>query len=143
MSNSSVAERMVELVVQSSIQSVGEVLDFVAERGAQMGLSERQVFEVQLAVDEAVTNVITHAYEGLDGELKVRCRCQPGAFVIEVLDRGKPFDPTRLPSPDLSRSLKHRQVGGLGVHLIRKVMDDVVYRYDPSVGNILRMVKRL
>lgn len=132
-----------EITVPSELASVGMALDFIAERGKVLGLTERQIFEVQLAVDEAVTNVITYAYEGLRGELKIRCWCQSTALAVEILDKGKPFDPTRLSAPDLSSSLKRRPIGGLGVHLIRKVMDEVVYRYDPSVGNILRMVKRL
>lgn len=136
-------EKSAEYVVPSQLDSVTRILDFISQHGVEVGLTKRQLFEIQLAVDEAVTNVVEHAYEGLDGELKVRCLCRPGVFVVEIHDRGRQFDPTKLPAPDVTSGIKERQIGGLGVHFIRQVMDEVNYRYDPSIGNILRLVKRL
>jgi len=136
-------DQVVEHVVPGKLDSISRILDLIAERGSAAGLSKKHIFEIQLAVDEAMTNVVEHAYEGVDGELKISFLYRPGYLVVELIDWGKQFDPTRLPTPDITSGIKNRQIGGLGVHFIRKVMDEVTYRYDPAVGNILRMVKHL
>lgn len=137
------AGKQYEFVIASRMENVAKMLDFVAERSSQFGLNPQKIFQLQLGLDEAITNVIEHAYEGLEDELTIRCHCQQDAVVVEIQDRGKPFDPTQAPPPDISSDLQERPIGGLGVHFMRKMMDEITYRYDPALGNILRMVKRL
>ncbi|WP_321504437.1 ATP-binding protein [uncultured Methanoregula sp.] len=102
---------------------------------------EEEILDTQLAVEEAITNVIVHGYEGRDGEIVIRCRATKGIVEIEIEDMAIPFDPLTLPEPDLTGSVDDRQIGGLGIFLIRRVMDEIVYRYENN-KNILVLVKR-
>lgn len=101
---------------------------------------EQTTYDVQLAVNEAVANVIEHAYAGrLDGVVEVLFHLHPDRLVVDVVDWGKSFDFTATPEPNLSQP----QEGGYGIFLMQRLMDEVIYRADPDQGNRLRMVKRL
>ncbi|MBP7228429.1 MAG: ATP-binding protein [Longilinea sp.] len=133
-----------ELSFPNRIQALTQVLDFITERGRELGLDERQLFEVRLAVDEAVTNVVSYAYpKGQEGMVRIRCHVEEGLFAVELLDYGRPFNPLLQAEPDVTCPLDKRTVGGLGIYFIRRVMDEVTYRYDALDGNVLRMVKYL
>jgi anti-sigma regulatory factor (Ser/Thr protein kinase) len=96
-----------------------------------------------LALEEHLTNVMTYAYEDTrDHEIVVRLEANNVDFVIEVEDDGKPFDPTQAPVVDTSLPLDKKPIGGLGIHLIRRAMDEMSYRRQAN-RNVLRMVKRL
>ena len=98
---------------------------------------------LQVAVDEIVTNAITHGYgPGARGEIAVRLRRCSDRVVLEIEDDGVPFDPLRAPSPDLTLSVAERPIGGLGIHFVRNLMDEVSYaRRDGR--NLLKLVKNL
>ena len=97
--------------------------------------------QLELAVEEAVVNICLYAYEVPPGELLVRVDSAEGQFVVELIDEGVPFDPLGVEEPDLVAPAGERQVGGLGIFLVRRVMDEVAYRRDGS-SNILRLVIR-
>nr|WP_320160317.1 ATP-binding protein [uncultured Methanoregula sp.] len=102
---------------------------------------EEEILDTQLAVEEAITNVIVHGYEGREGEIVIACRATKGIVEIQIEDKAPPFDPLSLPEPDLTASVDDRKIGGLGIFLIRQVMDDIVYRHEDN-KNILILVKR-
>lgn len=104
---------------------------------------ETGVFEVQTAVDEACTNIMKYAYPEKGGVITVTCEMQGNDFVVTIKDKGKPFDPSSVPPPDLEADLDKRKIGGLGIHLMRKLMDDVSYSFDAEKGNRLVMRKML
>ncbi|HOG46843.1 MAG TPA: ATP-binding protein [Anaerolineae bacterium] len=132
-----------DLTVSSDLANLARIADFVAGAALQLGLTEQQVFEVQMATDEACANVIQHAYgPGVPGELHVRCELAGGDFVVTIRDRGRPFDPRQVPPPDLTCPLEERQIGGLGLYFMGQLMDRVVFRSDPQTGNELKMYKR-
>ena len=96
-----------------------------------------------MAADEASTNIIEHAYDGVsDGKLEIDCEIISGELKIIMRDWGKPFDPTSVPEPNLNADLSERKIGGLGMYLMRKLMDEVSYESSPETGNTLMMVKR-
>ena len=96
-----------------------------------------------VCVDEAVSNAIAHGYpDGARGEIAVRLRRRPNCVVIEIEDDGALFDPLQAPPPDLSLPLEKRPIGGLGIHLIRNLMDELSYvRRDGR--NLLKLVKNV
>jgi len=102
---------------------------------------EEEILDTQLAVEEAITNVIVHGYEGREGEIVIACRATKGIVEIQIEDTAPPFDPLSLPEPDLTASVDDRKIGGLGIFLIRQVMDNIVYRHEDN-KNILILVKR-
>jgi anti-sigma regulatory factor (Ser/Thr protein kinase) len=101
------------------------------------------VFEVQTAVDEACTNIIKYAYSGGNGLIEITCEKLDDYFVVTIRDNGKPFDPTSVPPPDLEADLNDRKVGGLGIYLMKEMMDDVSYSFDAKKGNKLVMRKKI
>ncbi|NLG50185.1 MAG: ATP-binding protein [Chloroflexi bacterium] len=132
-----------EICVTSRLSNLSEIAEFVSDRAALTGLDERQVFEVQMATDEACTNSMEHAYEGReDGEVRVCCYLEGDCFVVRITDFGRPFDPDSVPKPDLQSPLEERQIGGLGIFLMRELMDSVEFHSDPIAGNQVIMRKQ-
>jgi serine/threonine-protein kinase RsbW len=120
-----------------------EIRDFVAQVAREGGFSEKVIYSLQLAADEAASNIIEHAYGGApDGYLNIACDMDGDIIIITMQDHGKPFDPSEVKEPNLTADLSERQIGGLGVYLMRKIMDTVRYDSDPKNGNLLTMTKR-
>jgi serine/threonine-protein kinase RsbW len=124
--------------------SLAVLLAFLDEASREAGLDGDVSFAIRLAGEEACTNVINHAYRGLEpGPISLQLHCEPGEVHLVVEDRAPLFPPEDAPLPDLSSDWENRREGGLGWHLIRQVMDEV--RHEPLAGggNRLELVKRL
>lgn len=104
---------------------------------SQAGWEKKTADEILLAVDETLTNIIRHAYQGKSGKMTVGVDVSGDKIEIVLEDQGKKFDPTQVPPPELPR----RRPGGLGVHFIRTIMDQVIYEGDKLEGNRLRLIK--
>ncbi|MCS7044708.1 MAG: ATP-binding protein [Bryobacteraceae bacterium] len=136
-------ERTFCLQVPSSTENLALIREFVAAIGEQAGFSENETARLALAVDEACTNVIEHAYENeATHEVTVRVTVDEDEIVFEVIDRGKGFDPTQAPVLPVEELIRQRRSGGLGLRLIRSIMDDVQYRIVPGEKNELKMIKK-
>jgi anti-sigma regulatory factor (Ser/Thr protein kinase) len=109
---------------------------------SQFGI-ETGVFEVQTAVDEACTNIMKYAYSEKGGTITITCEIQGNDFVVTIRDKGKPFDPSSVPQPDLEAALDKRKIGGLGIYLMKKLVDNVNYSFNAEKGNTLVMRKTL
>jgi serine/threonine-protein kinase RsbW len=121
---------------------LNEIRDFVAEAARDGGFDDKEIYSVQLAADEAASNIIEHAYEGVaDGQIELTCEMRGAELVIAMQDHGKSFDSKKVKSPNLKTDLSERQIGGLGIYLMRKLMDEVNYR-SSGAGNLLTMIKR-
>lgn len=140
-------QREERLVIPSQYKAIRQACESVAQAAESAGLSDDAVFHVQLAVDEACTNVVEHAYDGGgQGEIAISWGVESvegvDYFVVRIEDRGKCFDPATVPPPTLSPNPEELQIGGLGIHFMRKMMDQVDYRFGPQ-KNELTMYKRL
>jgi serine/threonine-protein kinase RsbW len=129
-------------------KSLDEIRRFVAQQAQKCGYKENEVFGIKMAVDEAFTNIINHAYQGECVE-EIQCSCieNEKGFTVKMVDSGRPFDPASVPDPDLDSNLEERMMGGLGVHLMRSYMDEVHFSVIPQpekgiTHNQLVMVKR-
>ena len=130
--------------VTSEFENLATIARFVAEAADRLGLDAKTAYALQLAVDEACTNVIAYAYGGQKGQpVTVECTRDKDTCVVTIRDRGQPFDPSRVPLPDVHAPLCERKEGGLGIYLIRTLMDDVRFRFDAQHGNELTLVKRI
>jgi len=115
----------------------------VTEFGARHALPDRIVSHVNLALDEAITNIVFYAYDDADDhEIDVRISLAQGMLTAELVDDGRAFDPLQVVAPDLAAPLEERAVGGLGVHLMRHLVDDIQYRRDGG-RNHLVFTKRI
>jgi len=129
-------------------ESLNEIREFVGEFARSSGFKESDVYAVQLAVDEACTNIIEHAYGGECVE-EIECICQvdQDTLTITLIDCGDPFNPADVPAPSLDTSLEERRTGGLGMYFMRQLMDEIHFSFIMDEGekegcNILRMIKR-
>jgi len=130
------------LRIDAKLENLSVIADFISRSMRQLGI-ETGVFEVQTAVDEACTNIIEYAYSEEGGIITITCEMQDNDFVVTIRDKGKPFDPSSVPPPDLEADLDKRKIGGLGIYLMGKLMDDVSYSFDAEKGNTLVMRKML
>jgi serine/threonine-protein kinase RsbW len=125
----------------STADDLPSVLGFVEESCRDCKVDEAFWFDLQLAIEEACCNVIEHAYDGEGGEFCVCVEARDRDVVITVRDQGKPFDPDSVPAPDMHLPLDERRIGGLGLHLIYQLMDEVKFEFRNGT-NTLTMVKR-
>jgi serine phosphatase RsbU (regulator of sigma subunit)/putative methionine-R-sulfoxide reductase with GAF domain/anti-sigma regulatory factor (Ser/Thr protein kinase) len=120
------------------------IREFAAEAARQAAMDDKEVYNLQLAADEAASNIIEHAYEGIpDGQIEVRLDVTHTALTITMRDNGKRFNPDEAVEPDLEAALEDRAIGGLGLFFMRKLMDEVHFEWQPGHGNVLTMVKFL
>jgi serine/threonine-protein kinase RsbW len=127
----------------AEFQYLDEIRAFVGEIAREGGFSDKEVYSIQLAADEAASNVIEHAYRDIpDGELEIRCGVKGNTLTIVLRDRGRSFDPASVRPPNIQADLAERQLGGLGIYLMRKLMDDVRYEQVDAGRNQLTLIKR-
>lgn len=126
----------------AKFEYLDEIRDFVGDIARAGGFGDKDIYNIQLAADEAASNIIEHAYEGVsNGLLELSCEVRNSSIIIIMVDHGDSFDPSAIPLPDLKADLSERKIGGLGIFLMRKLMDEVHYE-SKSTGNILTMIKR-
>ena len=128
-------EKRFELIASSEILSpfrkeLRQILN-------QAGWEKKTVEEILLAVDEALTSIIRHAYQKKAGKMAVTVKISDATIEIVLEDWGQRFDPTQVPPPELPR----HKPGGLGVHFIRTIMDQMIYDDQFTEGNRLRLIK--
>lgn len=137
-------EKKFTLEVPSSTENLAMIRDFVKRVGRQTGMDEQEIFNLELAVDEACANVIEHVYgNDTSKEVIIRAVCDVNEVRISVIDMGRGFDPTGVTPATIDSLVSGRKSGGLGIRLIRALMDEVSYEISPGQKNELHMVKRL
>ncbi len=125
-----------------SYENLAKIGDFVREFAVGVGFTEFAIYSIEMAVDEACSNIIEHAYGGENkGSIDCTCAASDDALTIVLKDQGKAFDPSVVLAPNLSKDLNKRKAHGLGLYFIRQWMDDVRFSSD-GVENVLTMVKR-
>ncbi len=137
-------ERRFSLHVPSSTENLAMIRDFVSAVGQQAGLDQPDIYKLELAVDEACANVIEHAY-GADvtKDVSVRATFDDERIEIDVIDTGRGFDPNSVDQKGLEQLVAERRSGGLGMRMMKALMDEVHYQIVPGEKNELRMVKLL
>jgi serine/threonine-protein kinase RsbW len=118
------------------------VVAMVEGFGIAHGMPTQAVNEINVALDEVLSNIISYGYGPEErGEIVIRLAHRPGEILVEVEDTGPPFDPMQAPPPELSATLQARRVGGLGIHFIKSLMDEVEYMHADG-KNRLQLRKR-
>jgi serine/threonine-protein kinase RsbW len=126
----------------AKFENLDEVREHVGAMARKHGFGERAIYSVQLAADEAASNIIEHAYAGHQSEtFLLRCEYSNERLIMTFLDRGESFDFSKVKAPDVTADLSKRKIGGLGIFLMHKLMDEVDYKVTRS-GNFLTLVKR-
>ncbi len=126
--------------VPADIEHLKELRDFITRTGRKYGVSERIINAFKLAVDEAGTNIIRHAYRDWKGDITIRMVIKEKNITVSLIDKGHSFDPNKVSDPDLKRYIDIGKKGGLGIFIMRRMIDDIDYRKTVD-GNELRLIK--
>ena len=120
------------------------MLDFMVESAKVAGFEKEFLGKIRLVGEEALVNIINYAYPGGQGEMSIECGKDDasGHFIIRIADSGVPFNPFERPDPDISAPVEEREIGGLGIFLIRQIMDNANYRRENN-RNIMTLEKKL
>ena len=130
------------LLISADVTYLVVIRRFVQAAAAKFGLPDNAIDDMVQAVDELSANIILHGYAGAAGQVAVRCQAGDGGLTVTLRDQAPPFDPTTHTDPDLNVPLEERQIGGLGIYLSRKMLDEMRYRRLSSGENELTLVKR-
>jgi serine/threonine-protein kinase RsbW len=125
-----------------SLNNLEKISDYVIDCANSAGLNDSEVYAVQLAVDEAATNIIEHGY-GIEcpSRIDITCDILKDGLKVVIFDDAEPFDPSTIPEPEINVSLDEIKPRGLGIFIMRKMMDEVDYETSPDKGNTLTMIK--
>jgi len=133
---------MLEIKIPAHTDRLGEVLAFVGAAMRGTGIDMKQENNINIAVEEVFVNIAHYAYPSGEGDVTVSLPVTPGSFVIEFRDSGLPYDPLSRCDPDITLSAAEREIGGLGIFMVKQLMDSVSYRYENEC-NVLTISKEL
>ena len=131
-----------KLRIPSQTDNLDLIRIFVGAVASKAGFDDEQVGKIELAIDEACTNVIKHAYAcHTDKSLDIAIKVDYQKLTVVVTDHGKSFDPKTIRVPNMKKYIAELRVGGLGIYLMKTLMDEVDYNIKPGVANKVKMVK--
>jgi serine/threonine-protein kinase RsbW len=133
---------IVNLKLPAKLQYLEQLIDFVANCAGEHGIAQNKIGEIQVAVEEALVNVINYAYKDREGDVEVTCTLDDEKFIIEIIDSGFPFDLLSLQDPDISLDVSERNIGGLGIYLIKRLMDHVAHKREDDKNTLTLVVSR-
>ena len=132
---------MTELTLAATTENIGTVTAFVDEELEKLDCPIKAQMQIDVAIDELFSNIAFYAYEN-GGDATVGFDFADGVVTLVFTDSGKPYDPTKKVDPDTTLSAEEREIGGLGIFLVKKTMDSIDYRYDGG-KNILTIKKKI
>ena len=132
-----------EITVAAAVENLGAVTAFVDRCMEELGCSMRSQMQIDVAVDELFSNIAYYAYPPGSGTVTLRVEAaEPDDVMLTFIDSGVPYDPLSRPDPDTTLSAEERKIGGLGIYMVKKSMDEVTYAYEDG-KNVLRIKKKL
>lgn len=132
-----------QITVSGHFKNLAKIADFIEQAARQAGLDDQAAYAVQMAVDEACSNIIEHGYGGEGrGSIRLACQIQKDGLQIRIHDQARPFDPSQVPPLDTDAPLSERKPRGMGLFFIRQLVDQVEFEFDPPHGNRLTLFKR-
>ena len=135
---------MKEMTIAATVENIEAVTDFVNEQLEALDCPMKAQMQIDIAIDELFGNIAHYAYNPDVGEATVRVEVveEPLSVIITFIDGGVPYDPLSAADPDTTLSVEERGIGGLGIFMVKKSMDDITYRYENG-SNILSIRKTL
>ena len=135
---------MAEITLAATVENIDAVTDFVTEQLEELGCAMKAQMQISIAIDELFGNIARYAYPQGEGEATVRMEISAGGkqAMITFIDKGIPYDPLSNDDPDITLSAEDRPIGGLGIVMVKKSMDDVAYRYEDG-QNMLTITKTI
>ena len=133
---------MKEMTITATVENIEKVTDFVNEQLEAIGCPMKAQMQIDVAIDELFGNIAHYAYNPETGPATVRVEVTeaPVSVIVTFIDHGIPYDPLKKDDPDLTLSADEREIGGLGIFMVKKTMDEITYEYRDG-QNILRIKK--
>ncbi len=134
---------MNELTVDATVENIPTVTDFVDEQLEAHGCPMKAQMQIDIAIDELLSNIAYYAYSSGSGTVTIRVEIaeEPLSVLITFIDNGVPYDPLKKEDPDTTLSADQRDIGGLGIYMVKKSMDGVEYEYKDG-QNVLKITKK-
>lgn len=133
---------MKEITLDAVSDSIPKVTDWMETELQALACPQKSMMQIAVAIDELVTNIVSYAYPDQPGEFSVKLECDDGMATITFTDSGIPYDPLQKPDPDVTLPADQRKAGGLGIFLVKKLMDSMEYRREGE-RNIVTIRKRI
>ena len=133
---------MFELTLDAVVENLDEVLAFLDQHLEELDCPMRLQLQLDVAIEEIFVNVAHYAYAPNKGDVTVQFSSEDDVATITFIDSGVPYDPLAKPDPDITLSAEQREIGGLGIYMVKKTMDEMRYEYRDG-QNVLTMVKKL
>ncbi len=135
---------MANISLPANMDNFDNIMDFIQRNAEKTGFNKKKTQEIRLACEEIIINIINYAYPDKKGNIEIHCDATKGGkdYQIKIIDWGIPFNPLSNPEPDTSIPIEDREIGGLGIYLVRNVMDKINYQREDD-KNILVCVKYL
>lgn len=130
------------MLIKATRENLAKVNEAVEDFLADKPISFKTRTQIDLAVEEIYINIASYAYPDSEGNAEIILSENNGEFVMTFIDEGVPYDPLAKPDPDTTLSASERQIGGLGIFLVKKIMDSVTYKYEDG-KNFLTISKKL
>jgi anti-sigma regulatory factor (Ser/Thr protein kinase) len=129
-----------KLEVKAEIESLDRIYSWIEDFTSSLGMGAKKTYNLQLATSELVTNIIMHGYSGKPGDIEISLAQEDDQVKVVYLDSAPAFDPTTIPTPDLTLALEDRPIGGMGIHLVRETMDTFQYERTPDGKNKVTLI---
>jgi serine/threonine-protein kinase RsbW len=133
------------ITLPAKLDSLYDSMAFVSSCAREQGFSNERISEIELALEEVLVNIFKYAYKdsGLDGDIEITCKLADAqSFVIQIADAGMPFDIFSAREPDVTADIDERQIGGLGVYFVKRLMDDIKYKREAGKNILTLMVRK-
>lgn len=134
---------MPSLTIDAKRDNLDKVLEFINNELLRFECEEMLLTKIDIAVEEIFVNISSYAYEN-QGEVEISCNVFEDNFMVEIelKDSGKPYNPLKRDNPDINLTIEEREIGGLGIFMTKKLMDDVKYKYENG-KNVLSIYKKI
>ena len=131
---------MKQITIPAKVEKLDTLLDFITDIMQKLNINEMLQSKISVAVEEIFVNIAHYAYPSKDGDVIISVNNQNDRIMIELRDTGVPYNPLEKEDPDITLSAEERSIGGLGIFMVKKIMDDVTYEYNNG-QNILTLIK--
>lgn len=135
----------ITITLPANLDSLYESMSFVVSHARNLGFDDEKIGEIKLALEEVLVNIYKYAYRNsdLDGTVEITCKLSDAQdFVIQIIDSGVPFDILTVQEPDVTAEIDDREIGGLGIFFVRRLVDDVRYRREGGENILTLMLHR-
>ena len=131
------------ILINNNLSEIERLSKAVAEFGKKNNLSSEVIYDVRLALEEVVSNIISYGFEdNYEHQISIEMNLQGETLTMKIKDDGKPFNPLEVKSTNLEKPFDEREIGGMGIHIVRKLMDKILYKREEG-NNVLQLTKYL